>query len=52
MHSVRERVIMRSLVDGLRGGGADPGDRSSFFGNDRHGVAKQLTRFLAKHRGN
>jgi len=46
--NVGERVAVRNLVDGLRGGGLVTGGPASFSPRDRQAFANQLDRWLAK----
>jgi uncharacterized protein len=46
--NVGERVAVRNLIDGLRGGGLVTGGPSAFSPRDRQALANQLDRWLAK----
>ncbi len=46
--NVGERVAVRNLVDGLRGGGLVTGGPATFSPRDRQAFANQLDRWLAK----
>ncbi len=46
--NVGERLAVRNLIDGLRGGGAVMGGPSNFTPKDRLAFANQLDRWLAK----
>ena len=49
--NIQERLAMRNLMEGLRSSGVETGGPSSFSLGDRHAFARQLDRFLTKHRG-
>ncbi len=49
--NIRERLTMRDFMDELRASGVDTGGPASFSQGDRHAFAKQLDRFLTRHRG-
>lgn len=46
--NVGERLAVRNLLDGLRGGGLVTGGPSNFNARDRQAFANQLDRWLAK----
>jgi len=48
--NIGERLVMRNLLDGLRGEGVVGGGPAPFSGNDRQAFANQLDRILAKRR--
>jgi uncharacterized protein len=47
--NIRERLVMRNLMEELRGSGVDISGPSSFNQADRQMFAAQLDRFLSKH---
>jgi hypothetical protein len=48
--NVGERLAVRNLFDGLRGGGQITGGPANFSARDRQNFANQLDRWLAKKR--
>ena len=46
--NIRERLVMRDLLDELRGSGIETGGPAAFNAGDRQAFANQLDRFLAK----
>ncbi len=50
--NIRERLVMRDLMDELRSGGMDTGGPSAFRDRDRQAFANQLDRFLTRYRAN
>jgi hypothetical protein len=47
--NIRERLVMRDLLDELRGSGIETGGPATFSAGDRQAFANQLDRFLARH---
>lgn len=46
--TIKERLMMRNFMDGLRASGVETGGPASFDQSDRQAFANQLDRFLAK----
>lgn len=46
--NIRERLVMRDLLDELRGSGIETGGPAAFGAGDRQAFANQLDRFLAR----
>lgn len=46
--NIRERLVMRDLLDELRGSGIETGGPAAFSAGDRQAFANQLDRFLTK----
>jgi uncharacterized protein YaiI (UPF0178 family) len=47
--TIRERLMMRDLMDNLRASGVETGGPPTLSQSDRQAFASQLDRFLAKH---
>lgn len=47
--NIRERLVMRDLLDELRGSGIETGGPAAFSAGDRQAFANQLDRFLARN---
>lgn len=50
IENIKERLVMRDLMDELRGSGIQTGGPDALNQSNRHAFANQLDSFLAKHR--
>lgn len=47
--NIHERLVIRNMLDEMRGCGMDTGGPAPFSAGDKQAFANQLDRFLAKH---